>query len=352
MRGLMCGFAGMLLVGTTVLADTFEDAQKAFKDKQYKDAIKLLDEHIKANAGDAKAYLLRGQARASEKQFVEAMGDFDKTVELDPKAAPAYFFRAKLHLQDKKGDKALADYNKAIELAPKQPLFLIERGNLLLTGGAVEAKDKAFADFDQAVRLEPKSAAAYFGRGRAVLEKTPKVAILKKDDKTIAVIIGYRPDEAKRALPDIDKAIELAPKSAPPLVVRAMCYEALADPVKEVADRKAAAALDKANAQNLNRLVWLLAASYEPKARDGKAAVEIATQLAERTKNTDPIVLDTLAVAQAEAGDFKAAVANQEKAIELLKPPEKSPLRDRLELYKQEKPFRMPEPKKAEPKKD
>lgn len=352
MRALTLGFAGMLLAGTAALADSFEDAQKAFKDKQYKEAIKLLDEHLKANKGDPKGYMLRGQARASDKQFAEAMADFDKVIELDPKAAPAYLLRSKLHVQDKKLDKALADLDKAVEIAPKQPLYLLERGNLLLLSGAAAAKDKAFADFDQAVKLAPDGAAAYIGRARAVLEKTAKVAVFKKGEQTLGVIIGYQPEDARKALPDLTKAAELAPKAAAPLFIRAMCYDALGDPVKEVADRKAVAALDKANVQNLNRLALVLAASYEPKARDGKAAVEIATDLAERSKNASGDIQATLAAAHAEAGDFKKAVAAQEKAIELLKAPEKSPLHDRLELYKQDKPFRMPEPKKPEPKKD
>jgi hypothetical protein len=55
-------------------------------------------------------------------------------------------------------------------------------------------------------------------------------------------------------------------------------------------------------------------------------------------------IIDTLAAAYAEAGDFAEAVQWQVKAIELLPPNPspllKAPLQSRLDLYKSGKPFR------------
>jgi hypothetical protein len=121
-----------------------------------------------------------------------------------------------------------------------------------------------------------------------------------------------------------------------------MCYEALGDDKKEIADRKQFNTLDNNNPQNLNRLAWILAATAKDELRDGKAAVEKAKRAVELTKSMDPYVLDTLACAYAAAGNFPEAVATQEKVIALLKAPPKSVFHERLELYKQNKPYREP----------
>ena len=53
----------------------------------------------------------------------------------------------------------------------------------------------------------------------------------------------------------------------------------------------------------------------------------------------DIVVLDILAAAYAESGDFAKAREWEEKAIELAPKEIKQDYRDRLELYKQGKPY-------------
>ena len=90
----------------------------------------------------------------------------------------------------------------------------------------------------------------------------------------------------------------------------------------------------------------LMAACPEAKFRDGKGAVKFATRACELTKWKDPLSLNTLAAAQAEAGDFDAAVKSQKKAIELLTDErQKDDYRSRLALYQAKKPYRQASPK-------
>ncbi len=59
------------------------------------------------------------------------------------------------------------------------------------------------------------------------------------------------------------------------------------------------------------------------------------------TKWKNPNFLDTLAAAQAEAGEFDAAVSSQKRAIELLTDKrQKADYRLRLVLYEAKKPYR------------
>ena len=100
------------------------------------------------------------------------------------------------------------------------------------------------------------------------------------------------------------------------------------------------------NAYNASAMI--MAACPEAKFRDGKGAVQFATRACELTKWKNPIILDTLAAAQAEAGDFDAAVKSQKRAIELLTDErQKDDYRSRLALYQAKKPYRQVSPQHA-----
>ena len=90
----------------------------------------------------------------------------------------------------------------------------------------------------------------------------------------------------------------------------------------------------------MNNLASLLATSPNSGDRDGKRAVELATEaakLARQTNSGNPYLLyealDTLAAAEAESGDFAAAVATQREAIEKAAEAQRESLRERLKLY-------------------
>ncbi len=94
-----------------------------------------------------------------------------------------------------------------------------------------------------------------------------------------------------------------------------------------------------------NSFALLMAACREAKFRDGEKAVEFATRACELTKWKDPRFLSTLAAAQAEAGDFDAAVWSQKRAIELVTvEQEKDDYRSRLALYQAKRPHRTAPP--------
>ncbi|MFT4638923.1 MAG: peroxiredoxin [Verrucomicrobiales bacterium] len=74
---------------------------------------------------------------------------------------------------------------------------------------------------------------------------------------------------------------------------------------------------DDNNVIVLNNLAWQLAAHPTVKVRDGKQAVRWAERAAELTKHQDPAVLDTLAAAYAQAGQFARAASVAKGALEL-----------------------------------
>ena len=90
-----------------------------------------------------------------------------------------------------------------------------------------------------------------------------------------------------------------------------------------------------------NFSAWRLATSTDPLARDGALAVELAQQAVAATRRKDPQMLDTLAAAYAEVGQFAKAGEIQKEAITLLESEEtKQEYAARLKLYESGFPYR------------
>ncbi len=75
--------------------------------------------------------------------------------------------------------------------------------------------------------------------------------------------------------------------------------------------------IEPANAKVRNNLAWLMATCPDASLRNGGKAVELARQANKLSGGADPGVLDTLAAAFAEAGNFGDAIRTAEKAMEL-----------------------------------
>jgi tetratricopeptide (TPR) repeat protein len=197
--------------------------------------------------------------------------------------------------------------------------------------------DKAIADFTETIRLDPQYARAYLGRGSSWLAKR----------------------EFDKALADAEAAIRIDPHDPTVLHARGRMRSEVGHFEGAIADFTEAVRLNPRYAQAYNDGAWILATCPDPKYRDGRKAVEWATKACEQPARIEAVVkeekilqdvddlgkdayqLDTLAAAYAEAGDFDAAVKCQIKANELYPDPaDKRKGEQRLELYRQRKPYR------------
>jgi tetratricopeptide (TPR) repeat protein len=102
----------------------------------------------------------------------------------------------------------------------------------------------------------------------------------------------------------------------------------------------AALSADAKDAASRNALAWIQAACPDAACRDGKSAVANATKACEATDWKDHDYLDTLAAAYAEQGDFENATLWEGLAVELAPAASKKDFTARLDLYKQQQPFR------------
>jgi len=88
------------------------------------------------------------------------------------------------------------------------------------------------------------------------------------------------------------------------------------------------------------------ASHADAKFRDGLGAIRLILPACRRTGYRNPVLLDVLAAAYAEAGQFNDAVAAATKALQLARDGGKkelaSAIRERLSLYRRGEPYRMP----------
>jgi len=93
--------------------------------------------------------------------------------------------------------------------------------------------------------------------------------------------------------------------------------------------------------QVYNNLAWIHATTKDPGLYDTERAVRFAEEANRRSGGDDAGILDTLAVAQAAAGNFEQAVETVTRAIELSDPRAKSTaeIRKHLHLFQQSIPY-------------
>ena len=102
---------------------------------------------------------------------------------------------------------------------------------------------------------------------------------------------------------------------------------------------------DRSKASDVaNNLAWIRATALDPKLRDGAQALQLAKRSIEWSGGAgDAVQLDTLAAAQAQAGQFDAAAATARRALDLARasqPPQlASEIQRHIALYEMGQPY-------------
>jgi len=102
---------------------------------QPKQALKVLDDGIKANPNEPLLYFNRGTAFIKTEDWKKARKDFDMAIQFAPAYVDAYLNRGIALIYLKDYDAALADFNRGIELNPRIPNLYRARAIVYKTKG-------------------------------------------------------------------------------------------------------------------------------------------------------------------------------------------------------------------------
>jgi tetratricopeptide (TPR) repeat protein len=307
--------------------DLYSDrAYAEYLNGDYDLAIRDYRALVRFRPKDSDAWTNLAMGFEENKNYEKALDALKHALEIDPSYSSIYQERMRVHESQKRYDLAFDDVTKAIALEPANPDLYDSRAYLRL----IRDNDMsgAIADYDKAVKLDPKHSETY-------VERAWVYAAQKNNGAAIA---------------DYDRAIDLKQDDSSLYVQRGEMFYRSHDYSKAMADWQKALNLKKDDDATYNSMAWLLATSSDPKARDGKKAIEFATRSCELSKWKMGEEIDTLAAAYAETGDFKHAVELESQALALMKPDGETMKqgRARLDLYEHRHPYREPSDAPAE----
>jgi tetratricopeptide (TPR) repeat protein len=350
--------------------------------KEYDKAIADYNTAIKLDPMDAESYFNRAWAWQQKGDNARALADYTVGVRLDPDAArprvepptkPAAAVDARKTVEEflrtlpleqagadaVSNDEAHQQKDEGLIPASFDPIPAPASAGQHLTAQAHGVTPPIRGDAGAALSrdtfgiVEPQTALEYVTRGgdwlriklydKAIADCTEAINLGCHDPKAriFRALAWSEKKEYDKAIADYTEAIKLDPQNAFAYAARATAWSAKQDYGRADADLNKALLLDPENPLQCNGRAWIWATCPDAKYRDGQQGVKAATKACELTNWQEAGIIDTLAAAFAEMGDFGSAQKWQTKAIELESDGEnKEEFMTRLKLYQQKQPYR------------
>ena len=279
--------------------------------------------HIDANGNDSPAILIDNATAANRAvnipEFVNIAGDGIGDIQVPAANLYKLMEQARQFGAQGDADQALATWKEALAIAPDDAQVQNSLGMAYLIHGDV---GEALEHLSQAIHINPQFAEGHFNLGMTLMH------------------LGH-PDQA---LPELETEIALEPRDAPGEEALAVVFDQLGNSSESLNHWRKALAIEPQRSSALVGLSWLLATSPDSALRNGEEAVTLATKAQDLSSGGDPIILDTLAAAYAETGQFLRALAIANRALDLADERKDESLahaiRSRILLYGTNEPFR------------
>ncbi|HTY89360.1 MAG TPA: tetratricopeptide repeat protein [Candidatus Acidoferrum sp.] len=288
----------------------------------YQKALQLNPRDVDACNNLGNAFLRQGRTN-------QALASFQRALALKPDSADACYNLGNLRLDAGRTDDAIALFQKALAVKPNFAEAANNLGNAFLQQGRM---DKAIEQYQRALTSKPDYADAHNNLGTAFLQQGRFDDSIRHYQQALAV----KPDDT-----DICNNLGLAWIQKGEVLAAIGCYEKTL-------------AIQPHNVTACRNLAWLLATWPAASARNGSRAVDLARRAVQLIGENDPMLLDTLAAAYAEAGRFPEAVAMARRALALAEAQSNADLAAelhlQLDLYQSGKPFHGPAPPRPESK--
>ena len=263
-------------------AEAHHRAGNVFFGKGDLEQARIHYEHaLRLNSDSAWDHYGLGFVYAKRQDFAQAVFHYEQALQIDPDFAPVHYNLGLVYEALNKLDQAEDHFQQAIRLNPHDFGPYNNLGVVFVKRGQL---DQAQTQFEHALRINPQFAHAHTNLGLVFDQRSN----LRKASRLYREALRYQPDHVVAA----------------------------------------------------GKLAWILATSNDPSLRSGTEAVRLAKQCAASTGYQQHWILNTLAAACAEAGDFEEAVHWQTKALQLVPAEQRAGYGLCLELYKAGKPYR------------
>jgi tetratricopeptide (TPR) repeat protein len=320
-------------------------------------AIALYRESLRANPAGTEARLDLAEDLAQAGKLEDAISQFQKVLHIAPANPEAHNGLGDALLQQGKVDEAIAEFVRALKLQPEYSKACNNLGSALLQKGHV---NQALECLQKAVTISPDLAEAHYNLGNAfvrlgrmndAIERFQRAVQLKPAyaqahlDLGNALLQTGRPDEA---IAHYQKALQAKPAYFQAQFNLGNVLLRKGDAAQALAHFQEALQLEPNDVATLNTLAWLLATCPDASLRNGDRAVQLAQEASQATDGSDPMILQTLAAALAEAGRFDDATTTARRALALAEAQSNAKLADQLRfqinLYAIALPFHLPAP--------
>jgi tetratricopeptide (TPR) repeat protein len=284
-----------------------------------------------------------------------------KVLELSPDDEAAHRSLGTVLLMTGHGEESAAHFQKASELKlraaveadPASARGFNDLGMLLAQTGRVE---EAVAQFEKAAGLKPDFAAARANLGGALArlgrldealvqlrQALASDAAYAPAHYNLGLVLSQRGDE-QGAIREWRSALSLDPKYAEAHVSLGDALDAQGQTAEALAHWRDGLGLQPNDPPALRRVAWVLATSPDAALRDGAEALAFAVRALELSGGKDAQVLDALAAAYAEKGQFANAALTarraQARAAQENQPALARDIGLRIALYESGQPFR------------
>ena len=268
-------------------------------------------------------HLCAAKALGTQGKIDHAAAEALKAVEADPSNATARGFHALGLSELGQDEEAIKEAERAVELNPADSVAHLD----LAVSARRSDLERAIVEARRAIELGPENSFAYQVLINCLFEsrRGAEVADIGREWLAVTPYDAAAHSELGSALAEKGDLVSGAQHFGYVMLLRpdveevhAKLRQILLLLTKEpdgLQRLREIAANAPDSPRMLDELAWLLATYPDSKSRDGNEAVRLAERACALTERRIPALLDTLAAAYAEAGDFPRAISVAEEAL-------------------------------------
>ncbi len=279
----------------------------------------LWNRDLACTSQNALAHYNLGNVLSERGRFDAAITQYEQAVAIKPDFADAHNNLGIALARSQRYDDAIAHFRRLLEIEPDSTDAHNNLGMALAGRGQV---DQAIAEYRRALEIDARNAEAHYNLGTALAQR----------------------GELDPAIEQYRRALEIQPDYVEVRYKLGAILNHQGNIADAVGQLREALRSKPNHVVVMNQLAWILATCPDASIRNGSEAVDLAQRAVRLTGGRDPAILGTLAAANAEAGQFRAALQAARKAIDLATQQNNQALarsiQAKISLFKAGTPFR------------